>query len=56
MTINQRGGGTSMARCRVCHHRLKRKRRGDIGRECRRKLKNGYAGIQLKAFEEAQNG
>ena len=39
-------------RCRVCHRPLKRKRRGNIGRLCRRKLAAGYAGIQLKAFEE----
>ena len=40
--------------CRVCGRKLKKKRRGDIGRECRRKLKEGYAGIQLKAFEETR--
>ena len=49
------GGGRSLkeVRCLVCNHKLKRRkyRKAQLGPTCQRKLENGYAGIQLRAFE-----
>ena len=40
-------------RCLVCNHQLKRRRyrKAGMGPTCARKLAEGYAGIQLKAWE-----
>jgi uncharacterized CHY-type Zn-finger protein len=53
MAMKKRRGTLRVVRCIVCNHQLKRRkyRKTGIGPRCAEKLRNGYAGIQLKAFE-----
>jgi hypothetical protein len=42
-------------RCAVCNHHLKRRKykKAGVGPKCAERVANGYAGIQLRAFEDA---
>gem|GEM_PF-4234124 len=45
-------------RCLVCNHKIKRRKniKAGMGPTCARHLQEGFAGIQIPAFEEAKHG